>query len=365
MRLPGAFAPRRCRGTTTAGVPGASRPACYSSIIVSERPSLKPAYLIAGNDRPKVRRAVGRLRQRVVDQTGSDLNIAVFDAETDKVDAVLDAAAMPGFTLGTRLLLVLNAHKWHAKSRQALAAYLRDPLPDTCLAVEGASFTEADPLRKAIASVGDVLSWDLPKKYEMASWVRERAKSYNLPMGQTAARHFLERCGTDPAHSERLEREIEKLATYCRGHEASADDIDAVCVPDDEARIFSLMDAVGERRGARAFALLEAVYKAGEDPNKVVYLLLRSVEQLDQAVASQETDAGKLAKRIGVPYWTAKRLLEQTVHYDAARFGRAYRALAVAEAGMRGRAPATLETESGVNHTDRLVLELTVARLLA
>ena len=41
---------------------------------------LLPAYLIIGTDRPKVRRAVARLRQRVVDEAGSDLNVVVLDA---------------------------------------------------------------------------------------------------------------------------------------------------------------------------------------------------------------------------------------------------------------------------------------------
>lgn len=333
---------------------------------MSERPSLKPAYLITGNDRPKVRRAVARLRQRVIDEAGgNDLNVTVFDADSTSVADVLEAASMPGFTLGTRLLLVTNAHKWQAKSRQALAAYLKDPMPDTCLAVEGESFTEADALRKAIAASGEILSWDLPKKYEMAGWVRERAKAHGLPLGQSAARHFLERCGMDPKDSERLEREIEKLAIYCRGHEATREDIDAVCTPDDEARIFSLIDAVGDRRSAEAFSLLEMVYLAGEDPNKILFMLLRHIRQLEAASRADTSDPSALAKALGVPYWSARKLAEQVTHYDHGRYARAYRALAAAELGMRGRAPATLETEAGVNHTDRLVLEMALARLLA
>lgn len=332
---------------------------------MSEPLPLKPAYLIVGNDRPKVRRAVSRLRQRVNDEAGNDLNVVVFDAEVDPVAAVLEAASMPGFTLGTRLLLVLNAHKWKAKSRQELAVYLRDPMPDTCLAVEGATFTKADPLRKAVAATGDVLSWDLPRKYEMAGWVRERAKAHGVPMGQAIARHFLERCGTDPKDSERLEREIEKLAVYCGGSDPTAEDVDAICSPDDEAGIFALMDAVGDRRSTRAFTLLEMVYLAGEDPNRVLYMLLRHIGQLEATMRVGTSDAGALAKKLGVQPWIAKRLLEQSTHYDRERFGSAYAALASAEAGMRGRAPATLESESGVNHTDRLVLELALGRMLA
>ncbi len=315
-----------------------------------------------------------KLRRRIIEEAGNDLNVVVFDAETTPVTEVLDAAEMPGFTLGTRLLLVLNAHKWKAESRRALAAYLNNPMPDTCLAVEGETFSEADPLRKAIVALAAglrievkevVLSFDLPKKNEMAGWVRERAKAHHLPMGVAAARHFLQRCGIDAKLSERLEREIEKLAVYCRGHEVTSDDIDAVCSPDDDARIFSLMDAVGERGSARAFALLESVYLAGEDPNKVLVMLVRQREQLETALRPNGGDAGKLAKQLGVPYWRAKRLVEQSRHYDHARLARTAKALAGAEAGMRGRAPATLESESGVNHTDRFVLELALARLLA
>ncbi len=168
-------------------------------------------------------------------------------------------------------------------------------MPDTCLAVEGATFTKADPLRKAIAATGDVLSWDLPKKYEMAGWVRERAKAHGVPMGQAVARHLLERCGTDPKDSERLEREIEKLAVYCGDADPTVEDIDAVCSPDDEAGIFALMDAVGDRKSARAFTLLEMVYLAGEDPNRVLYMLLRHIGQLE--AATRVGDEGRSSAR--------------------------------------------------------------------
>ena len=184
-------------------------------------------------------------------------------------------------------------------------------------------------------------------------------------MGQAVARHLLERCGTDPKDSERLEREIEKLAVYCGNADPTVEDIDAVCSPDDEAGIFALMDAVGDRKTTRAFTLLEMVYLAGEDPNRVLYMLLRHIGQLEAATRIGTRDAATLAKKLGVQPWVAKRLLEQATHYDRERCGTAYAALARAEAGMRGRAPATLETESGVNHTDRLVLELALARMLA
>ena len=62
--------------------------------------------------------------------------------------------------------------------------------------------------------------------------------------------------------------------------------------------------------------------------------------------------------------FTAKKLLEQREHFDGRRLGRAYRALAEAEAGLRGRVLVTLESVGGVNDGDRLVVELALVMLL-
>ncbi len=339
---------------------------------MSEPAPLRPVYLIIGSDRPKVRRAVQRLRRRVVAESGSDINVASFEVESKDtaaaLRAVIDAAATPGFALGTRLLLVINAHHFKVKERKELIAYIHDPMPGTCLALEGEKWARDDALYKTVMKTGDVLSFDLPKKYEMAGWVRERAAAKRLPMSAAVARHVLDVCGEDPGHSERLEREIEKLAAYCRGAEASPDDVDAVCTPDDEARIFDLMDAVGHRDRTRAFVHLETIFASGdpsEDANRVLYSLLRHVRKLEEAWQLPGNDQATAAKQLKIHPFTAKKLLDQRRNYDRRRFDRAYRALAVAETGMRGRAPATLETAAGVNHSDRLVVELALARLLA
>ena len=333
---------------------------------------LLPVYLIVGSDRPKVRRAVQRLRRHVIAESGSDINISTFEVEklttAATLRALIEAADSPGFALGTRLLLVINAHHFNVKERKEILAYIHDPMPGTTLALEAEKWAKDDALCKAVVKAGGFLSYDLPKKYEMAGWVRERAAARRLPMSAAVARHLLDVCGEDPGHSERLEREIEKLAVYCRGADAAPEDVDAVCTPDDEARIFDLMDAVGHRDRTRAFVLLETIFASGdpaEDANRVLYSLLRHVRKLEEAWQLPGNDQSTAAKQLKVHPFTAKKLLEQRKNYDRRRFDRAYRALAVAETGMRGRAPATLETAAGVNHSDRLVVELALARLLS
>jgi DNA polymerase III subunit delta len=334
---------------------------------MADSPPLLSAFLILGTDRAKVRRAVARLRQRVIAEAGSDLNIVVIDAEHEPVEALIEAASSPGLTLGTRLLLVHNGHKWKVKARQQIVAYLGDPMPETCLAIEAETIAASDALYKTVKKLGGVLEYDLPKKYEMAGWLTRRAKANGLPMSAAVARHMLDRCGADPGKAERLERELEKLAIYCRGEAATDADVDAICTPDDDARIFDLMDAVGHRRRSHSFELLEAIYASGDarnDANGVLYSLRRHIGLLDQAMQLPHADSSTAAKQLKVHPFTARKLLEQREHFDRRRIGRAYRALAEAEAGLRGRAPVTLESVGGVNDGDRLVVELALARLL-
>jgi DNA polymerase III subunit delta len=347
---------------------------------MAQRAPLKPAYLIFGSDRVKVRRAVARLRRRVVDESGSDLNVTIVsvgsaDAEQraaarrkEALDETLAALRTPSFALGTRLVLVTGGHRWQAKERQALLEHIDDPMPDTVLAVEGDTFGKDDVLVKALGGLragnDQVLSYQLPKRFALAGWLRETAaKEHKLAIGPNEAKRLLALVGEDP---ERLEREIEKLAAYCRGEPATDEAIDAVCSPAIETKVFDLFDAVGKRDRSAAFRTLEEVYAHGEEAQAVFYGLVRHVRNLEKALeAGADVSPSDLARSIGVHPFAAKKLLDQRSSYDHVLIGRALRALAEADAAMRGRSMVSLESTGGVNHGDRFALEVALARLLA
>jgi DNA polymerase III delta subunit len=78
---------------------------------------LKPAYLIAGSDRPKVDRTVARLRARFdVDAT------ELLDAsDTTGDDAVAACNVMGLFGAGSRLVVVDGVEAWKAPDVKAIA----------------------------------------------------------------------------------------------------------------------------------------------------------------------------------------------------------------------------------------------------
>jgi DNA polymerase III delta subunit len=130
---------------------------------------LKPAYLIAGSDRPKVDRALQRLRGRFpVDA------VELHNGKDESGEDVVAAANALGLFAGDGRLIVVDAvEEWKADDAKAIAAYLKAPAPATTLALVAGELKKEAPLAKAVAPTGEVLLWDVAKK-GVQPWVAER-----------------------------------------------------------------------------------------------------------------------------------------------------------------------------------------------
>src|SRR5207244_11886453 len=94
---------------------------------------LKPVYLITGSDRPKVARAVRRLRERMGANAAEILNAG--ESSGDEAVAACNARGL--FGGGARLVVVEDVEGWKAADAKAVAEYLAAPAPGTVLALAG------------------------------------------------------------------------------------------------------------------------------------------------------------------------------------------------------------------------------------
>ncbi len=161
------------------------------------RKPLKPAYLILGDDRPKIDEALARLKARIARESGSELNVSEFEAPADSGIQVVNAANTMAFLGGTRLVLVHNADAWPKADKEAIVAYLSSPAPDACLTLVALKLPPSDPLRSAVDKQGDVLEYLAPKESELPAWLVREAARLGITLGLQQARHLVERCGDD------------------------------------------------------------------------------------------------------------------------------------------------------------------------
>jgi DNA polymerase-3 subunit delta len=204
---------------------------------------LKPVYLLAGTDRPKIDTALARLRRHFADESVE----AVSAAETSAEEAV--ALCNAGSLFGdARLVLVGEVERWKAADVKALQAYLAAPAPATTLALAAGELRKDAPLAKACAKAGDVLVYDVPKR-NLAQWVADRFRQLDARADAEACALLVQLVGDDP---QALATEVEKLATWAAGEPIGEREVAELAVAFAETPTFALTDAWGRRDPAAA-----------------------------------------------------------------------------------------------------------------
>jgi DNA polymerase-3 subunit delta len=219
---------------------------------------LKPAYLIVGGDRPKIGRALQRLRSRV----GEDAVETLSARESTGEDVVAACNALGLFGGGARLVLVEEVERWKAPDAKALGAYLDDPAPATVLALTGE--VKADgPLGKAVAKRGEVLVFDVTKR-ALPAWVADQFKRLGARADRDACRALVDVVGDD-LHG--LEAEVTKLVTWAGDEPIGVREVEAL-VAGRELPIYELTDAWGRRDVSAVMAASETLLERSDRPRR-------------------------------------------------------------------------------------------------
>jgi DNA polymerase III subunit delta len=230
---------------------------------------LKPAYLLAGTDRPKIDRALDRLRRRFE----ADAVELLSAPEVSGEDVVAACNALGLFAGGGRLIVVDGVEVWKAADAKALAGYLKAPAPATTLALVAGELKKDAPLAKAVSGSGELLLWDVPKR-GLQRWVGEQFQVHGAKIDPEAARVLVELVGEDLYE---LAAEIDKLATWARGERIGVDDVERLVAARGEATNFALTDAWGARDVAGVLLASESMLERSGDPHSRTIPRLLSV----------------------------------------------------------------------------------------
>jgi DNA polymerase-3 subunit delta len=274
---------------------------------------LEPVYLIVGGDRPKIGRALDRLRTRVGEGAVEHLSAR----EAGAADVVAACNAMGLFGGAERLVLVDEVERWKAPDAKELAAYLADPAPGTVLALTG-DLKADSALGKAVAKAGEVLTYDVSKR-AVPGWVAEQFKRHGATADAEACRTLVELVGDD---LDELATEVDKLATWAGGEPVTARAVEALAAGRAETSVFALTDAWGSRDPAAALGACERLLERSEKPRRdevprLAALLTSHVGKVRacQALAGEGVSSKDAAGRLKVHPFTAEKAFRQAQNF--------------------------------------------------
>ena len=317
---------------------------------------LKPVYLITGADRPKIQRALRRLRDRI----GEDATELLTAHEASGDDAVATCNALGLLGGGGRLVVVEDVDKWKAADAKAVGAYLASPTPDTVLALVASELKKDSALAKACAKAGDVLVYDVPKR-RMADWVAKQFGDRGVAVDAEAARLLIEVVGEDP---EELASEVDKIATWSGGDPVGTREIEALAAGCAEVPGYELTDAWGRRDLPGALGACQTLLERSGDPVSrtvpmLIGMLVAHVGRVRdcQVFADEGLTAREAASRLKRHPFYVEKLYAQARNYGPDELREAVVRLAELDHAVKGGSRLTVDLE-----LERALVEITRPR---
>jgi DNA polymerase-3 subunit delta len=308
---------------------------------------LKPVYLLTGSDRPKISRALHRLRDRIGEDATEHLNAR--DATGEDVVAACNAMGLFVEEEG-RLVIVDEVERWKAADVKDVAAYLAAPAPATVLALVAAEIKADSALGKAVKKAGEVLSYDVPKR-RLPEWVAEQFTRLGAKAEPDACRALVDMVGDD---LDELSSEVDKLATWAAGDQVTLRDVERMAAGRAETAIFSLTDAWGRRDVAAVLSAAESIMERSHRPRsgelmRIIASLVSHVGRVRrcQRLADQGVRARDAAGTLKMHPFAAEKAFAQAANFSHDELGYAIVRLAELDAASKGgsRLPADLELE--------------------
>jgi DNA polymerase III subunit delta len=320
---------------------------------------LKPVYLITGGDRPKIQRALRRLRDRM----GEGAVELLSGQEASGEDAVAACNAMGLLGGGGRLVIVEDVDRWKAADVKAIAAYLANPAPDTVLALVAAELKKDSALGKACAKVGDVLVYDVVKR-RLPEWVAKQFADRGVDADGEAARLLVEIVGENP---EELATEVDKLATWAAGEPVGVREIEALAAGCAEVPGYELTDAWGRRDLAGALRACQTLLERSGDPVSrtvpaLIGLLVAHVRRVRecQLLAEEGLSAREAASRLKRHPFYVEKLFAQSRNYGPDELHEVVVRLAALDHAVKGGSRLTVDLE-----LERALIDVTRPREVA
>ena len=265
---------------------------------------------------------LGQMKKKLLPGGMEAFNLHTFQAkecDPKALGQVIDCLPM----MSERTMVVVydyDLFKAPADQREAMAALFAD-LPDyVCLVfvydlIEYKSDARTK-LAAAIKAHGAAVKFTRQEQGDLVDWIRRRFKALDHDIDSELARYLIFLCGDLMTG---LISEIGKIGAYARHRAVTRADIDAVAIPQLDAVVFQLTDAITAGDFDKAVSVLSDLLHMGEPPIKLLSVLGRQLRQLYSARLAMEErkGTGYLVELWGMrSAYPAQKLLDAARRFD-------------------------------------------------
>jgi DNA polymerase-3 subunit delta len=277
-------------------------------------------YLFHGEDVIAAEEALAQLLAEAVPPETLDLALTRLEGAGLSAATLIEHCEALPFLSPRRVVVVEGvAGRVEQKGRgqeAGLLKQLQDYLPrmagTTVLVLrERSSLSANHPLVTLVKKVGEVREFAPPRGRELSRWIAQHVQREGCEITPAAADLLAATSGTDPGV---LRQEIAKLTTYV-GPQGRIDErlVAELASSGRLSDIFSMVDAIGQRRRAQAMVELHRLLAGGEHPLYILTMVVRQFRLLLQvkSLPAGERQPEAVARVIRVHPYVAEKVVAQ------------------------------------------------------
>lgn len=306
---------------------------------------VKSVYLFSGPEAYIKREALAKLREALLPVGLEALNETVLEGAG--AQAIVEAGETVPFMCDRRLIIVRDfapLMPGKSKNEEAEAQLVIDwvkTAPDTCTVVffMRDQFDGRKKLSAALTKTACAVRFDELDDARLPGWIKRYAARAGASIEPGAIDRLIFLGGRALT---RLSGEMDKLCAYAGpGGTITKHMVEELVSPSLESTVFQMIDALMDRKMARAIEMTRSLVEAGESRIGIIAMLTRQMRLLTHMkwLKAEGQALPAIEKQLALNHYGAMRMERQLPRFTADQLERGYRACVEADYAIKqGRA---------------------------
>ncbi len=275
--------------------------------------NLTGVYVFTGEEKYARKAAVETIRQKFETYGFPEFNIQVFEEKEASVSALSDYIEAFPVMSEYKLAIIKNSGIFKSATEEMKNFWsdVLEKIPEyIAIVFDEDTIDGRSALVKKMKTAGIYAEFNYKTPAELALWCGKMLAKEGIQAADNVLEHLVFSCDEG---MENLKNETEKLISYCSDKKIiEQEDVDLIVRKSLKSRIFEMIDAISEKRAAKAYEMLGELKVYKESPVKIIALLGRqAVMLLKTAVLLDENRYNDVASELGVRPFIAKKYIDR------------------------------------------------------
>ena len=306
-----------------------------------DKGKLSPFYLFYGPSEFRIEMVLNRIRESFIPEEARDFNLRIYYGDEAAPADIIDTARSLPFMSHSRLIIVRRTEGFSATALQSFIPYLDRPVESTCLVFVSSRHDFKKKFYRRIRELGQAVNFGKLSDGRVVLWIKQTARDLGLNIEGQACAYLQQIVGNRLGD---LYSELEKLSLRYENTTVGIEEVKELAIYSRIYTIFEVMDEVSSKRLDRSLSVLNRFMEEDKDGAlRVIGMLNRQIRLLWQAksVIKGGGQSPDVARKVGLPIFLARRIVDQSRHWRTADLERAFHLLYQADrllkSGSQGR----------------------------